>query len=443
MRSTVFLFSLMGATSCFCQSIKTDKAFQVSLAPAISSNGFHPGGFNNLISINLTSGYSAANYIFELGVISNLNVNETRGLQIAGIANTTGANSLEGLSFKQVEKKQREGFEANLSGLQLAGVTNVVLNNVFGGQLAGGFNIGKGALMGFQLSGLGNTIYKYSFGAQVAGVYNVSRTSMDGLQIASLFNSTEGGLSGVQISLANVAGFIEGKNSYEAVNHTAVQIGAYNRCKAMNGFQIGLVNVGGRMQGTQIGLINFYKNGKTPETRDGTSIGLINIGSTGYLSVYCSEIFPLNIEVATGTVKNRRIAGDRTEKQIQNALIYSRSLSMVSASEQWALGYGIKKFYFNRSGSPGMSRMNFLSVGADVLQVNQEAGKITKELNLVTRPQISVGSRFHPKNKIFFFFASLACSMYSGNDAVVTLGEKAVGNQKDIWPGFAAGVLIQ
>src|SRR5690606_8044049 len=157
---------------------------QLSLTPGISTNGMYPGGYINYFSFNLTSGYSKGNYLVELGLISNLNTDETRGLQLAGVANLTGANAFEGLLPKARDEKIRSGFEANLSGLQAAGVVNVVLNNVFGGQVAGGGNVVKGALHGFQLAGVTNVVYKYSFGVQLAGMWNVSYQSMDGIQLA-------------------------------------------------------------------------------------------------------------------------------------------------------------------------------------------------------------------------------------------------------------------
>ncbi len=142
------------------RKIDYTKIFQVSLTPAIGTNGMHPGGYINYFSFNLTSGYSMANYIFEIGLISNLNVNETKGLQISGIANLTGANAFAGMQQKEKDEKIKRGFEANLTGFQIAGVSNVVLNNVFGGQISGVTNVAKGALQGFQLSGISNVVYK-------------------------------------------------------------------------------------------------------------------------------------------------------------------------------------------------------------------------------------------------------------------------------------------
>nr|AIA10726.1 unknown Function [uncultured bacterium]AIA10891.1 unknown Function [uncultured bacterium] len=235
--------------------------------------------------------------LLEIGGISNLNVLETHGLQFAGVANITGGNAYAGLQWKEIDKKKREGFEANLSGAQFSGLANIVLNNVFGWQASGGINLSKGALQGFQLAGISNTVYKYSFAVQLAGIYNVSVESMDGVQTSGLFNITKGGLYGLQLSAFNRAGHTEGINSFENSDTWGVQIGLVNLAGRMNGFQIGLINYGRRMQGTQIGLINIFSNGRTPETRDGTSIGLLNIGSSGHFSVFSSDMFIVTLRL--------------------------------------------------------------------------------------------------------------------------------------------------
>ncbi len=446
MRPSYLFFSLLTiSVNLLAQSKnKPIKIFQFSLTPALGTNGLHPGSYSNYFSLNLTSGLSSANYMIEIGGVSNLNVNETRGLQFAGIANITGGNAFAGMQMKEVDKKSREGFEANLSGGQFSGLANIVLNNVFGSQITGGVNVAKGALQGFQLAGISNTVYKYSFAVQFAGVYNVSAESMDGVQVAGLFNVTKGGLFGLQIAMINRAGYSNGINSYDNQFPTGVQIGLVNFSGSMNGFQFGLVNYSKRMQGTQIGLINLYRSGKTPETRDGTSIGLLNFGSTGYFSVYGSDLFPTNIEIATGTIKNKRLSGNRAEKQIQNSLIYANDAKFLSTRDVWAFGYGIKKMYFNRSTQPGRSHFQFLSFGVDWLHINHERKKITKELSLLARPGISLGSRLHPKNRNFFFFASATYNLYkSQSGKTLEMIADAKTSQLQHSPGFSGGVLIQ
>ena len=372
---------------------KFTSVFQFSLAPAVGTNGLHPGGYTNYFSLNLTSGYSAANLLFEAALISNLNTNETRGLQFAGIANVTGANAFQRMDDKNIEKKVREGFEANLSGAQISGIANIVLNNVFGFQASGAVNLSKGALMGAQVAGLSNTVYKYSFGVQIAGLYNVSAQSMDGVQVAGLFNVTEGGLYGLQLSLINKAGYTEGINTFPANNDPmGCQIGLLNVAGKVNGFQIGLINYGKKMQGTQIGLINIFSGGKDPQTRDGTAIGLLNLGTSAYAAVYASDLFLTNYELGTGTVKNGRVTGDLTEKRILNSLIYSRDPGFLRERQQWAIGYGLKKLFSNRSTYPGMNGFRFLSVGIDLMHINHVRNKLTKELSLLARPVISIGS---------------------------------------------------
>jgi hypothetical protein len=425
------------------------RLIQFSLTPGLSTNGIHPGSYANYFSFNATSGYSKANYLLEISIISNLNVAETRGLQLGGIANLTGANAFAGLMPREIDKKRKEGWEANLSGLQLSGLTNFVLNNVFGGQITAGVNVAKGSLQGVQLAGLSNTVLKYSFGLQLAGLYNVSIESMDGVQVSSLFNLTTGGLYGVQIGSFNRARSTEGINSFNNTDTWGVQIGLVNKTTFMNGFQIGLINISKRMQGTQIGIINIFNNGLTPQTRDGTPIGLINIGSSGYASAYANETFLMNIEIGTGSSKNKRITTDADDIQWQNALIYSRGPASLEETGQWALGYGVKKFYFNRSTAPGFGHMKFVSFGVDFMHLNHERKRITKELSLIAKPNLAMGSRFHPKNKNVFFMAGLSYNVYYSKSryAVNSIFKKSIeseGSRKlQHWPGLTLGVLVQ
>lgn len=425
---------------------KFTKIFQISLTPAVGTNGMHPGGFTNYFSLNLTSGYSTANLLLEAGLVSNLNTDETRGLQFAGIANITGANAFAGMQEREIDKKVREGFEANLSGAQFSGVANIVLNNVFGGQVSGGINLAKGALMGFQLAGISNTVYKYSFGVQLAGLYNVSAQSMDGVQVAAIFNITEGGLYGAQLSLFNRAGFTEGINTFPDNNYpTGIQIGLFNMAKKVNGFQIGLINYGRHMQGTQIGLINMFDGGKDPQTRDGTAIGLLNLGTSAYAAVYASDLFLTNFELGTGSEKDGRVTGESTEKHVLNSLIYSRDPGFLREREQWAIGYGLKKLFFNRSTFPGMNRFRFISFGIDLMHVNHVRKKLTRELSLLARPVVAVGSRLNPKNRNFFFFVSAAYNIYKSRSGktIGSLLESGEGTSVQNWPGFAAGVMVR
>jgi hypothetical protein len=426
-----------------------ERPVHLSLLPGVGTNGLHPGGCVNYISLNLTSGFSKANLLFEVATVSNLNIAETRGLQVAGLANITGGNAFAGMPEKEKEALVKSGFEANLTGFQLSAITNVVLNNVFGGQATGGINVSKGALMGVQLAGLSNQVQKYSFGVQVSGVWNVSLQSMDGVQLAGVANYTAGGLYGLQLAgIFNQAGFSEGPNSLKNDDPTGVQIGLVNKAKKMNGFQIGLVNLAGRSQGTQIGLVNIYRNGKDINTRDGTAVGLINIGDFGYLAAYASDVFIQNYELSTGTYfKNGRIKENRFNKTLQNTLIYSRS--NWSTNPLWGVGYGIKKMHFTKSDMPGMSAFRFFGYGLDFIHVSHQSA-IARQLSLLTKAKLMAGTRLSVKLHSVYLFCSTDLNYYRNNEGtgIETLLRKIEGNEtitpiNDFWPGFSFGVMVR
>lgn len=425
------------------------RPFQLSLVPGLGTNGLHPGGFKNIISVNLTSGYSKATLLFELAGISNLNTDETRGLQIAGLANLTGANAFSGLTDKEADKKVRTGFEANLTGMQISGLTNIVITNVFGGQLTGGVNISKGAFMGVQVAGISNIVAKYSFGLQLAGLWNSSVQSMGGTQISGLMNYTTGDLHGVQISTFNKAGYIEGKNSIGESKETAVQLGIINSAKKMNGLQIGLINYARRSQGTQIGLINVYRGGKDVVTKDGTAIGLINAGDVGHVAFYADELFFTNYEIATGNSKNKRILNASVNRYTLNSLIFSNSSTgFISQQKNWALGYALKQYIYNRSVVPGMGEFRFLAYGVEVLHINHDGKSITRELSLLMRPKILVGTRLHPKLQTIYVFAAVTYNVYlSESDTGISpsfMESNTMVNGKflEMWPGFSVGIHV-
>lgn len=422
------------------------RSFQFSMVPGIGTNGLHPGGFRNVVSLNLTSGYSKATLLFEFAGISNLNTDETRGLQISGLANLTGANAFTGLTEKETDKKVRTGFEANLTGMQLSGLTNIVVTNVFGGQLTGGVNLAKGALMGV-LAGVSNVVVKYSFGLQLAGLWNSSAQSMDGTQIAGLMNYTSGDLHGVQISTFNKAGYIEGRNSTGGSKETAVQLGIINSAKKMNGFQIGLINYAKRSQGTLLGLINIYRGGKDVGTKDGTAIGLINAGDVEHVAVYADELFFTNYEIATGNSKNKRIQDASFTHYNLNSLIFSNtSNGFIPQQKSWALGYALKHYIYTRSVIPGMGEFRFLAYGVEVMHVNHEAKSITRELSLLLRPKVQIGTRLHPKLQMIYVFAAVTYNLYvSKSDEGISPSfleshSSVNGKLLEMWPGFSVGI---
>ncbi len=433
-----FLFSQSDAT------IK-EKGFQFSVTPGLGTNGMQPGSFSNYISINFTSGYSASTRLFEIGLVSNLNTNHTSGLQISGLANLTGANAFGGLSKKDKDMKLKNGFTSLLTGAQISGLTNIVVNDAYGAQFTGGINLVKGLLLGTQISALSNIVYNYTFGVQAAGLFNVSVNSMDGVQISGLSNFTKGGLYGLQIGMLNQAGEMEGKNSFDNHSPTGIQFGLINFAKKMNGLQVGLINFAKRSQGTQIGLINFYKRGSQQGTKDGTAIGLLNIGDFGYTSIYTNELFGLNYELATGTRKNTRIKLDSRNVYIENALIYSRQ---AFHNDGWGIGYSLKKMFFNRSELLGATESKFYSYGLDIQHISLKRGEFNKDLSLLTRLKIMVGKRIAPKTFGINWFAAITYNAYWSNklnqlEPSSLSHASSLGNASfQHWPGFSVGLLM-
>lgn len=131
------------------------------------------------------------------------------------------------------------------------------------------------------------------------------------------------------------------------------------------------------------------------------------------------------------------------EKHVRNSVIYSNDPGFLNSQEQWALGYGIKKYFFNRSLTPGMNRRYFYAYGLDLMHINHKSKKVTRELSLLMRPGISVGSKLHPRNKLGFLFAAVSYNFYKSAsnamlDAIISSGDGALQH----WPGFSAGILI-
>ena len=303
--------------------------------------------------------------------------------------------------------------------------------------------------MGAQLAGISNVVNQYSFGLQLAGLWNSSVQSMDGTQIAGLMNYTSGELHGVQISAFNKAGYIEGRNSTGESKETALQLGIINSAKRMNGFQIGLINYASRSQGTQIGLINIYRGGKDVGSKDGTAIGLINAGDVGHVAFYADEMFFTNYEITTGNAKNRRIQNASFTKYNLNALIFSNSSNgFIPEQKSWALGYGLKQFIYNRSATPGMGEFRFLAYGIEVLHINREAKSITRELSLLMRPKIQIGTRLHPKLHTFYVFAAVTYNFYASKSAegispsLLESQRTVNGKLLEMWPGFSVGIHV-
>ncbi|MEP7374179.1 MAG: STN and carboxypeptidase regulatory-like domain-containing protein [Chitinophagaceae bacterium] len=194
----------------------TEKPFQFSVIPGVSSQGKMSGQVVNNFSLNLFGGYTAGVNGLEIGGLFNLNKKDVRYLQAAGLFNIAGGS---------------------MTGLQIGGLQNTVLKNVKGLQASGINNFVKGNVNGLQVAGIGNISGGTMNGFQAAGVFNYQNRNSNGIQVAGVGNIGGGEVKGLQIG------------------------GVFNYAKKLKGVQIGLINIADTSDGYSIGLINVILKG--------------------------------------------------------------------------------------------------------------------------------------------------------------------------------------
>jgi len=446
------LFTLLSVPTCAQVKIREyTKGFQVSLFPGISTNGLYSGSYYNKVSLNIFGGLSAGTTFLEIGVLSNLNLKKSNGIQLAGLANVVGSNAFVNLTLWEERELIRDGFESSFTGIQTAGMLNYVRSNFSGIQLSGLFNVVGVDARGFQLAGLGNGVRGATAGMQLAGLYNISRESMGGFQISALFNHTNGKMAGGQFGLVNRAHHVIGRKSTPPTTARGLQIGLINMSKKMDGLQIGLINMGGSARGTQIALINFFSKYPSKEnTRMGTPIGLLNIGSKGsYFRFFYNELFSTNIEYTTGNCLNCTwIMGsempynDSYKIFNQNALI----LGYDYFQKTWGFGYGFQKVLYNKFVvmPHKLNERKMITYGIRFIHLNRDM-TVDRNFNLITRLNVDFGKRW----KSTFIFAGVSLNyflqqpedgdVYNINSLVIDTGK--VGNLVSaIWPGYNVGL---
>lgn len=221
-------------------NVQEVRFFQVSFIPSWGTNQLTNGLVTNKFSFNIIAGYSANVEGVEIGGVANIIRQEINGIQIAGAANVVGED---------------------VHGVQVAGVVNTNLGNMDGIQTAGAINRVKGDIKGLQISGAINTAAAKSLDSipyrgwngqisgginlhggerinlQAAGVYNQANL-VDGVQVAGAINVVRGTTNGLQISAI------------------------YNHTDKLRGIQVGLINHADTIEnGFPIGLVNTIKNG--------------------------------------------------------------------------------------------------------------------------------------------------------------------------------------
>lgn len=464
MRPTLFLLCLFIGFHAFAQkdSLKTsqvkkkfrerEKRFQMSLFPGISTNGISSGFYFNKVSLNIFGGLSAGNRLIEVGGISNVNLKEANGIQVAGLANIVGANAFVNLSLSEERTLiLKEDYESNYIGIQAAGMLNFVRDHATGIQTSGLLNVVGWDFHGVQVSGVGNSAGGHTGGLQLAGFYNIGNRSMTGFQVSSVFNYTRGQLTGGQVGLINKSGNVKGRKSAPPTADRGFQLGLLNFSKEMHGLQVGLLNFGGEMRGVQLGLINFFDSSPPKRyTKMGIPIALLNFGSKGSVArVSTNELFAVNVEVTTGNCHNCSSVFitempfyEDWKKYNQNALVWGWD----PRTEQWGFGWGFERLMYNKFSMKAHrnNERKMISYGARMLHLNRER-KLQRSFNMVNRFHVEYGK----KRARIFWFAGLALNYfmdsrydetdYSIYSLPISLGQIKKLNTS-IWPGYNVGV---
>lgn len=434
------------------------KLIQISLVPGASTNGLHSGWYVNKYSLNILSGFSAANRYFELSVISSLNTQYATGIQLAGIANVIGSNTFLNMTVGEEREQIKEGFESNMTGIQFAGLLNIVRDNMDGWQVTGGINFVNRGIRGWQVAGIANMVGSYNLGVQMAGIYNVALKSSSGIQLALFSNITNGQMQGLQVSLLNKAWTIKGKGSAPPTKLTGWQIGLVNLASKMHGLQIGIINRARQMRGTQIGLINFFSTAPNKEHgKNGTPVGLLNFGSKGaHKRASVNETFLYNFEITSGNCYNCT----KTESEMplagsykimnQNALIftYNPSFTREGPGPQWAVGYGFEKVKYNKNSMSPLDPKNeskFISYGIRFLHVNMD-DDLTHHLSLLAKINLSYGRIIRNKIFTFYIYGGITANAYTYDDTDGIAPENFSYTNAtkrfnyDLWPGYELGI---
>lgn len=197
------------------------KPAQVSLLGPLGSNGLRAGQTVNHVSINLLGGYAAGVEGFEAGGLVNVDRDTVAGVQLAGLANVVGRH-LNG--FQAAGLANVLGGPGR--GVQAAGLLNLATRPVAGAQLAGLFNYAgprKHAVEMELTASTADVVGTTSAvvpvedapagrdkAAQVAGLFNVALTEVRGGQVAGLLNVAHT-VRGVQLAgLVNIADSVQG-----------------------------------------------------------------------------------------------------------------------------------------------------------------------------------------------------------------------------------------
>jgi hypothetical protein len=221
-------------------NVQEVRTFQVSFIPSWGTNRLTNGLVTNKYSLNIIAGYSANIDGVEIGAVANIIRQEMNGVQIGGAVNVVGQD---------------------VNGVQVAGAVNTNLGDMDGVQVAGAVNRVKGDINGIQIAGAVNSAAVKSadslslkgWNGQISGGINLHGGERINLQIAGAYNQANS-VDGIQMS---------GAVNYVKGTTNGIQIaGLYNHTYKLRGIQFGLINHADTIEnGFPIGLVNIIKNG--------------------------------------------------------------------------------------------------------------------------------------------------------------------------------------
>ncbi len=273
---------------------------QFSVIPGIGSGMLVRGLKYNCFSINMIAGYSKGVSGVEIGGVTNIIQEDVLGGQFAGVSNIV---------------------KGETQGVQMAGIWNSTFDDVYGFQVSGIGNDAYGTMRGIQMAGIINKNKGPVNGAQIGGIGNMSFNDLKGVQFAGISNVLSATIQGVQISgIYNFASKVEGVQFSGIMNQSldpvkGVQVGGINNLSPdmkgvqfggifnqtlgdMSGVQLsGVMNKTKKLRGVQFGIVNIADT-----VEAGVQVGLLNIIKKGYrvFEVTSNETYALDFMYKTG-----------------------------------------------------------------------------------------------------------------------------------------------
>lgn len=357
-----------------------------SLWPGFSNHGVKEIDQHYKLSLNLSSGITGSVKGFELAILSNYNFVYFQGIQIAGLANISGANN---------RVNPKEPLDETFRGIQFAGIINKTIGNGIGAQLAS-FNVAGGDFSGLQWAAVTNKA-RSIIGIQFSGLINSAPEGISGIQVTSLFNYSGAQSNGIQLGLFNYCREAGYRSTKSRLFRDFYQIGLVNISKTNYGNQIGLLNISGKNNGIPLGLLSID-------------------ASNSYASIRSDDVFLTSLVISTGSP------------------FYLNTIKVgynygIANLPKWGLSYGVEKEW--REQSINVRWMCY--AGIHLVQLKEQGKPFFKGSRLLRSEFI-----YARKIKREFFEFGLALSYEISQTTLVEPGILSLKNSR-LHPGLILG----